>query len=558
MANDNTIALDFKPWSPEEPTRILNSLTAGQHAQASSENLYAQTEKTRALLPGELAQQGATLKNTAATTAHTNALTQLTKVTTHDHQRTLDDTAAFSREDPNSPGFADKFSIFAARHPKEAGAYAESRTALDRFTATSNARKLMEGGADPTEIARWDADLGAKVQKLRTDQETARQTVKKHEAISDYAEAVTSKDPARIAAAKAKLDIYAPEVTAQNALAAQRNTMAGIGMPSLDPEDGTVPGLPIAPPIAPAAAPAAPAAPAVPGSAAPAVPPTETAPAAPGAPAGSAGVPAPAAPAPRVPFERMEGEDYMTELRKRNVPLHNKVRNIMDLNEAPPTGRAALQGYGMVVDRALHQAMPHYDATEWSNKVKTVLDFGAGVDGKKVRSFDVALAHLDTLERLIKEMHNTDSPAFNRIANVFKTQFGYPAPTSVDAAGRIVGDEVVNAVVAARGALGDREEVQKTLDKNLANGQLIGPGGTIPTYKELMAGQIAGMQRQFVANTKLGEDVFQKKLAPATVETLLKKVAPGGAVHVSSPEEARKLPSGTPIILPDGNTGKVP
>ncbi len=50
------------------------------------------------------------------------------------------------------------------------------------------------------------------------------------------------------------------------------------------------------------------------------------------------------------------------------------------------------------------------------------------------------------------------------------------------------------------------------------------------------------------------QDAPAGKAAPAAPAT-------GGSeqpVKVSSPEEARKLPSGTPIILPDGRTGTVP
>jgi hypothetical protein len=72
-------------------------------------------------------------------------------------------------------------------------------------------------------------------------------------------------------------------------------------------------------------------------------------------------------------------------------------------------------------------------------------------------------------------------------------------------------------------------------------------------YKSITAKSYAGANANDSKATQAASDEAQKGPPGAA--------APAGAgqpVKVSSPEEARKLPSGTPIILPDGRTGTVP
>jgi len=72
-------------------------------------------------------------------------------------------------------------------------------------------------------------------------------------------------------------------------------------------------------------------------------------------------------------------------------------------------------------------------------------------------------------------------------------------------------------------------------------------------YKSITAKSYAGANANDSKATQAASDEAQKGPPGAA--------APAGAgqpVKVSSPDEASKLPSGTPIILPDGRTGRVP
>jgi hypothetical protein len=79
--------------------------------------------------------------------------------------------------------------------------------------------------------------------------------------------------------------------------------------------------------------------------------------------------------------------------------------------------------------------------------------------------------------------------------------------------------------------------------------------GVIQGYKALMGGQLKGLKKQYEETT--GKKDFEHRLRPHT----LKELTGGGGnapIKVTSPEEAKKLPPGTQIILPDGSPGVVP
>ncbi|MES1988768.1 MAG: hypothetical protein V4440_12210 [Pseudomonadota bacterium] len=130
---------------------------------------------------------------------------------------------------------------------------------------------------------------------------------------------------------------------------------------------------------------------------------------------------------------------------------------------------------------------------------KALKDFDTGKQGNSVRSFNVSLSHLDTLSKLSGALENGDYPAVNKISNFFEQQSGGTKVNNFNAAKKIVGDEIVKAVVGAAGALGDREEIAKTINAAGSPAQL---KGVIDNFKELMAGQLHGLKKQYEVSTK--------------------------------------------------------
>jgi hypothetical protein len=115
-----------------------------------------------------------------------------------------------------------------------------------------------------------------------------------------------------------------------------------------------------------------------------------------------------------------------------------------------------------------------------------------------VRSFNVAIEHLDQLGSLGAALNNGDIRAINELRNIWRTQTGSELPTNFNGLKDIVGQEVVKAIVANGGSMTEREEAKRTISAASSPAQL---AGIIQTYKQAMAAQLSGLQRQYEQST---------------------------------------------------------
>lgn len=159
--------------------------------------------------------------------------------------------------------------------------------------------------------------------------------------------------------------------------------------------------------------------------------------------------------------------------------------------------------------------------------------FGAGSQGNKVRSMDVSVSHMNTLEGLINAVQNHDYTALNHWGNIFASQTGNPAPAEFDAAADIVSKELVAGIVQGGGVGPERERAAESLSKDHAPQTL---RGVLAIYKHLLGGQLNGLQNQYVSTmyrnptpdqTKKAVEEFRRKLNGTTLTQLLgAQVAP--------------------------------
>lgn len=224
----------------------------------------------------------------------------------------------------------------------------------------------------------------------------------------------------------------------------------------------------------------------------------------------------------------------------------------------PLSGYAArTPGASMIMSRVL-ELNPDYDATQYGTRQKAEKDFATGKNGNSVRSFNVALSHLDALSQLSDALDNGDTQMINKLGNAVGAATGSAAPTNFATAKQLVADEIVKAVTGSAGALGDREGAQKVLDAANSPAQL---RGAIQTYQRLMAGQVEGMRHQYSATT--GKDDFDDKYLSPEVIGMVKRFgttggAPAGATRISSDADFNALPSGATFVGPDGVTRRKP
>jgi hypothetical protein len=164
--------------------------------------------------------------------------------------------------------------------------------------------------------------------------------------------------------------------------------------------------------------------------------------------------------------------------------------------------------------------------------------FTSGKQGDTVKSFNVLVDHLDTLTEAASALKNGDMRLFNRFKQNWAANTGNTAPTNFDGVKALVGDEIVKAVVGSAGALADREEVKKDLDRASSPKQL---SELVDRYRKLALGQLSGLRKQYEVAT--GQKNFGDLLLPGTLAALGgnegKGSAPDAEGWVTLPNGAR-------------------
>lgn len=203
-------------------------------------------------------------------------------------------------------------------------------------------------------------------------------------------------------------------------------------------------------------------------------------------------------------------------------------KNIAEGNLPPLTGPNSTRIMNEVI-----AMKPDYSARDYNLQTSAVKAFNQGIQGNKVRSLNVVMEHFNTLEKAADALQSGDVRAINAVAQYIQTQTGKPAPGNFNAVKEILADEIVASVVPGVGALADRQAIKKTILASSSPEQL---KGIVANYKELIGGQLNGLETQYKAGT--GRNDFKSRyLTPAAVQGLMPPSAGGGggAVDTSNP-----------------------
>jgi hypothetical protein len=171
---------------------------------------------------------------------------------------------------------------------------------------------------------------------------------------------------------------------------------------------------------------------------------------------------------------------------------------------------------------AVAQYDPTYDQNNFASRAKAIRDFATGQQGNAIRSFDVAVDHLDTLQKYADALKSGNVRLINQLRNTWQAETGSSLPTNVQAVAPIVGAEVSKAIIGSNNTLADREELRKPLNTANSPEQL---AGAIQGYKALMAGQLKGLQKQYEDTT--GKKDFNNRIRQNTRNVLLRGESSG-------------------------------
>lgn len=152
-----------------------------------------------------------------------------------------------------------------------------------------------------------------------------------------------------------------------------------------------------------------------------------------------------------------------------------------------------------------------------------MLRFILGADGRATVSLGTAVRHLDTLRELAKAWDAGDIQMVNKVRAAIERQFGKNAITDLEAAGRIIGPEIIKAIgVAGAGTHDERMAAQAAFSGAVSPAQML---GAIATTQKLLGGQLEGRKRQAM-NAGLTEERFKSLIGERPYEIL--STAEGG------------------------------
>lgn len=251
---------------------------------------------------------------------------------------------------------------------------------------------------------------------------------------------------------------------------------------------------------------------------------------------------------------QMTGEDYLKTLPQDEAAYLKKVR---DYDAALPSAGSRAPNAQRLRDDFYHAYPGDYSEAMYPAYSAAKKKFFSGPASDSIKSFNVSMYHLDTLQKAGEALQHGDIPLFNSLTDWYKKETGKAAPTDFNAIRNIVADEITKAVIGSKGALSDREATQDTIAMKQSPEQF---AGIINKYKELMSGQLMGMKQQFTSTTGMPGDVFDRFLLPTTREQLLAHEASGASppqhgVPTVDQNAYNKLPSGAKYIA-DGDPTK--
>jgi hypothetical protein len=216
--------------------------------------------------------------------------------------------------------------------------------------------------------------------------------------------------------------------------------------------------------------------------------------------------------------------------------VHNAAERYLETGQLPPNLGRGVQGSAnsnAIQEQAAELARQRgIDPADLPGKWQqfkaqqvAIQRFTSGKQGDTIKSFNVLVDHLDTLGDAASALKNGDYRFLNQWKQRYAAETGGTAPTNFDGVKALVGDEIVKAVVGGAGALADREEVKKDLDRASSPKQL---SELVDKYRKLALGQLKGLRKQYEVAT--GQKNFGDQLLPGTLAALggsEEKVTPG-------------------------------
>lgn len=227
-----------------------------------------------------------------------------------------------------------------------------------------------------------------------------------------------------------------------------------------------------------------------------------------------------------------QGEEFLASL---PVEDRSLVKKIADY-EIDSKTMSLRGGHRERVLSMVSQYRPEYDETQYANKRRAIANFGSGPQGNTVRSLNVAVEHIDTLNRAAEALKNGEFTPGNKLWNEVAKIAGKTPPNTFEGIRDIVANEVVKGTIGGISALDDRRVAAAKVKASASPQQL---AELTNGWTELMGGQAIGLERQYQGSTGM-KDFRGRYLTPRTIEAIrvAESKAVGNSVGVSPGAES--------------------
>jgi hypothetical protein len=274
----------------------------------------------------------------------------------------------------------------------------------------------------------------------------------------------------------------------------------------------------------------------------------------------------------------LTGEEFLATL---DPPRQGLIKKLVAGDYPVPTGSALRNPNIVKMMEDAAQYDPTFNAANYPARAATRKDFTSGKSAQNLSAFNTAIAHLESLNKTIDKLGNSDYPAYNKVANLVSGNINpkyAAARKEFEASRTAVADELTRAFRGSGGNVHDIKQWEETINAadsplalkaavkqaaDLLNGRILSVGetynrgmGLTKDPLELLSPRSAAAFRRLQGETTAEP---APGTAPAVTAAPAPSDAPAGALpKISSPAEAAKLPKGTKFVDPNGVVRVVP
>ena len=206
-----------------------------------------------------------------------------------------------------------------------------------------------------------------------------------------------------------------------------------------------------------------------------------------------------------------------------------------------------------------------YDPGTYGNAVKIRRNWqdASNKSGGQIQTYNTITHHLSYLDDLVDALETGDQATINRVAKTTAAAIGNPnlAVTDVQAARRVIADEITKGVIGSQGALLDRDKMDELFDPTQPLSVF---KRNIGVLKNLVGGRFAAAQKSFESGAKQSKEEFWNLLEDDTKRSfgeqlgIPKKDIPAKPDTANNDGFTNVTPAATPAATPSATPAATP